>query len=146
METLSTLLAFERGIHRSHNHSGLIPSQFMYDLAHATGTTSYTCNMMTSSNGNIFRVTGHLCGEFTGDRWIPRTKTSDASFDVFFDRRLNKQLNKQSWGWWFETPSHPLWRHRNELYKRFQGRYLSNTNQTPHGLIDNGTKCLHSSW
>ena len=29
-------------------------------------------------NGNIFRVTGHLCGEFTGDRWIPRTKASDA--------------------------------------------------------------------
>ena len=29
--------------------------------------------MMTSSNGNIFRVTGHLCGEFTGPRWIPRT-------------------------------------------------------------------------
>ena len=34
--------------------------------------------MMTSSNGNIFRVTGHLCGEFTGPRWIPRTKASDA--------------------------------------------------------------------
>ena len=27
--------------------------------------------MMTSSNGNIFRVTGHLCGELTGHRWIP---------------------------------------------------------------------------
>ena len=31
--------------------------------------------MMTSSNGNIFRVTGHLCGEFIGEfidpRWIP---------------------------------------------------------------------------
>ena len=27
--------------------------------------------MMTSSSGNIFRVTGPLCGEFTGDRWIP---------------------------------------------------------------------------
>ena len=25
-------------------------------------------NMMTSSNGNIFRVTGHLCGEFTARR------------------------------------------------------------------------------
>ena len=25
--------------------------------------------MMKSSNGNIFRVTGHLCGEFTGLRW-----------------------------------------------------------------------------
>ena len=34
--------------------------------------------MMTSSNGNVFRVTGHLCGEFTGPRWIPRTKASDA--------------------------------------------------------------------
>ena len=33
---------------------------------------------MTSSNGNIFRVTGHLCGEFTGPRWIPHTKASDA--------------------------------------------------------------------
>ena len=30
--------------------------------------------MMTSSNWNIFRVTGHLCGEFTGLRWIPRKK------------------------------------------------------------------------
>ena len=37
-------------------------------------------NMMTSSNGNMFRVTGHLCGEFTGHRWIPLTKTSDAEF------------------------------------------------------------------
>ena len=34
--------------------------------------------MMTSSNGNIFHVTGLLCREFTGHRWIPRTKTSDA--------------------------------------------------------------------
>ena len=30
--------------------------------------------MMTSSNGNIFRVTGPLCGEFTGHRWIPHHK------------------------------------------------------------------------
>ena len=39
--------------------------------------------MMTSSNGNIFRVTGHLCGEFTGPRWIPRIKASDAEFWCF---------------------------------------------------------------
>ena len=32
--------------------------------------------MMTSSNGNIFRVTGPFCGEFTGHRWIPRTMFS----------------------------------------------------------------------
>ena len=40
-------------------------------------------NMMTSSNGNIFRVTGHLCGELTGPRWIPRTKASDAELWCF---------------------------------------------------------------
>ena len=40
--------------------------------------------MMTSSNGNIFRVTGHLCGEFTGPRWIPRTKASDVDRALMF--------------------------------------------------------------
>ena len=61
--------------------------------------------MMTSSNGNIFRVTGHLCGEFTGHRWIPHTQRPvTRSFDIFCDLRLNKRLSKQSWGWWFETP------------------------------------------
>ena len=43
-----------------------------------THFTNSVCIMMTSSNGNISRVTGHLCGEFTGPRWIPRTNASDA--------------------------------------------------------------------
>ena len=34
--------------------------------------------MMTSLNENIFRVTGPLCGRFTGHRWIPLTKSIDA--------------------------------------------------------------------
>ena len=38
--------------------------------------------MKMSSNGNIFRVTGHLCGKFTSDRWIPRTK-KDTSLMAF---------------------------------------------------------------
>ena len=68
---------------------------------------------MTSSNGNIFRVTGHLCGEFTRQRWIPHTKASDEELYVFFDLRLNKQLSKQSWGWWSETPKRSFWRQCN---------------------------------
>ena len=40
-------------------------------------------NMMTSSNGNIFRVTDPLCGEFTGHRWIPLTKANDAELWCF---------------------------------------------------------------
>ena len=39
-------------------------------------------NMMTSSNGDIFRITGHLRGKFTGHRWIPCTKASDAELWV----------------------------------------------------------------
>ena len=48
--------------------------------------------MMTSSNGNIFGVTGHLCGEFTGLRWIHCTRPVTRNFDVFFDLRLDKRL------------------------------------------------------
>ena len=32
---------------------------------------------------NIFRVTGPLCGEFTGDRWISLIKASDAELRYF---------------------------------------------------------------
>ena len=48
-----------------------------------------------------------VSGEFPTQRPVTR------SFDVFFDLRLNKRLSKQSWGWWLETLSPPLWRHRN---------------------------------
>ena len=143
------------------------------------------CFMMTSSNGNIFRVTGHLWGGGTWWRhqmetfsallaicagnspvpvnsphkgqwrrvlmfslictWInvwknnretgdfrrhsthydvivmnspvpgefPTQRPVTRSFDVFFDLHLNKEMSKQSWGWWFETLSRPLWCHCN---------------------------------
>ena len=69
--------------------------------------------MMTSSNGNIFRVTGPLSGEFTGPGEFPTQRPVTRSFDVFFDLRLNKRLSKQPRGWWFETQSWSLWRHCN---------------------------------
>ena len=50
-------------------------------------------DMMTSSNGNIFLVTGHLCGEFTGE--FPAQRPVTWSFVVLFDLRLNKRLGKQ---------------------------------------------------
>ena len=69
--------------------------------------------MMTSSNGRIFRVTGPLCGNSPVTGEFPSQRPVTRSFDVFFDLRLNKRLSKQSWGWWFETPSRPLWRQCN---------------------------------
>ena len=47
-------------------------------------------------------------GEFLAQRPVTR------SFGAFFDLHPNKRMSKQWWGWWFETPSFPLWRHRNE--------------------------------
>ena len=70
---------------------------------------------MTSSHGNIFRITGHLCEEFTSHQWISLKKTNDVELWCFFYLRLNKWLSKQQWGWWFETPSCSLWCHRNVL-------------------------------
>ena len=67
--------------------------------------------MMTSSNGNIFHITGHLCREFTVTGEFPAQMPVTRSFDVFFD--LNKQSSKQWWGWWLEIPSLQLWRHCN---------------------------------
>ena len=57
------------------------------ELLHSWNNFLNGLHIMTSSNWNIFRATGHLCEEFTGHR-----------------------LSKQSWGWWFETPSRSLWR------------------------------------
>ena len=68
---------------------------------------------MTSSNGNIFRFTGHLCWEFTGPGEFPAQRPMTRSFDVSFDLHPNKRLSKQSRGWWFETQSRPLWRQCN---------------------------------
>ena len=64
-----------------------------------TGTQLSYEPMMMSSNGNIFRATGHLCREFTGPGEFPTQRPVTRSFDVFFDLRLNKQLSKQPWGW-----------------------------------------------
>ena len=45
---------------------------------------------------------------------FPAQRPVTRSFDVFSDLRLNKQLCKQSWGRWFESPSRSLWRHCND--------------------------------
>ena len=50
-----------------------------------------------------------VTGEFPAQRPVTLT------FDVFFDLCPNKRLSKQSWGWWFETLSRPLWCHSNVI-------------------------------
>ena len=83
--------------------------------------------MTTSSNGNIFCVTGPLCGEFTGLGEVPAQRPVTRSFDVFFYLRLNKRFTKQPWGWWFERPSWSLWRHGNG-YSHNKTNYTNQNN------------------
>ena len=90
--------------------------------------------MMTSSNGNVFRVTGPLCGNSPVTGEFPSQRPVTRSFDVSFDLQLNKRLSKQSWGWWLETASGSLWCHwENEWWHRLL------THKRSH--LDSVTKC-----
>ena len=87
---------------------------------HSSHTSIFPVFMMTSSNGNMFRVTGFCAGNspvtagnspVTGE--FPSHSPVTWCFDVFFDLCLNKQLSKQSKRRWLEAPSRSLWRHCN---------------------------------
>ena len=70
-------------------HTEIFSSKLLppFCLEYVAGT------MMTSSNENIFRVTSLLLviGEFPAQRQVTQ------SYDVFFDKCVNKRLSKQSW-------------------------------------------------
>ena len=79
-----------------------------YSMYYKTCTLWWRHQMETFSALLIICVgNSPVAGEFPAQRPVTR------SFDVFFDLRLNKRLSKQSWVWWFETSSRPLWRHCN---------------------------------
>ena len=73
----------------------------------------YIILMMTSSKETFSALLALCVGNSRATGEFPSQKTVTRSFDASFDLRLNKRLSKQSWGWWFETPSHSLWRHCN---------------------------------
>ena len=66
-------------------------------------------------------------GDFPAQRPVTR------SFDIFFDLRPNKHMSKQWRGWWFETPSSPLWRQCNEPRLRYSSAIMDtpSTNLRP---------------
>ena len=87
------------------------PTDWSHDFFKHTGKkTSYHSwwrHQMETFSALLAICAGNspVTGEFPAQRPVTR------SFDVFL--RLNQRLSKQSWGWWFETPSRPLWRHCN---------------------------------
>ena len=101
--------------HRSGDEplSEIMIAEFTDHLSHSASTSSRVIPWWRHQM-EIFSALLAICarnspvpGEFPAQR--PMTR----SFDVFFDLRLNKRLSKQSWGWWLDTLSRPLWRHCN---------------------------------
>ena len=100
--------------------------------------------MMTSPNGNTWwrhqmETFSALLAIWAGNSPVPgdffTQRPVTRSFDVNFDLRPNKRLSKQLWGWWSETQSHPLWRHRNDF-----PRYWSNAKGIHQSPVDSPQK------
>ena len=100
---------------RSWASVGMMWPEFPHSESHVgrdNFNVGYPC-MMTSSNGNIFGVTGALWVEFTAIGEFSSQRPVSRSCDVFFDLCLNKRFSKPSRRRWFEMPSRSLWRHCN---------------------------------
>ena len=88
--------------------------QCYYSFAKSESTGSWIRGLWRRHQMETFSELLAICagnspvsGEFLAQRPVTRR------FNVFCDLRQNKRLSKQSWGWWFETLSCPLRRHRN---------------------------------
>ena len=92
-------------------------------------------DIMTSSNRNILALLAICVGNSLVTGEFPSQRPVTRSFNVFFHLRLNKPLSKQSWCWWFGTPSRSLWCHCNEW-----GWHMQHC--TPHG--NSGCRALIS--
>ena len=111
----------------SHNKSHL-PLKSQYNAGICMPVPWWRHQMKT------FSALPAFCRGILRSRWSPHSKASDAELWCFFDLRLNKRLSKQTWDWWFETPSWSLWRHCNAP-ARFGPRFVYHTDngrfQTP---------------
>ena len=71
-------------IHKRYHRYRWCGGQYLWMMYYAEHITVIRIKyVMTSSNGSIFCVTGPLWREFTGHRWIPITKASDAELWCF---------------------------------------------------------------
>ena len=86
---------------------------YVINTACCHGYLSWWCHQMETFSASLAICAGNspVTGEF------PTQRPVMLSFDVFFDLHLNKRLSKQSWGWWFETPSRSLWCQGNEFVR-----------------------------
>ena len=84
-----------------HSHDIIVLGEFIRIFHRFFRVTSLVLGefMTTSPNGNIFRVTGPLCGNSPVTGEFPSERPVTRSFDVFFDLRLiNYWVNNREAG------------------------------------------------
>ena len=96
-----------------------IPNTITIDNAHNVHiyyVVAWRRHQMETFSASLAICAGNspVHGEFPSERPVAR------SFDVFLDLRPNIRLSKQSWGWWFDTPFSPLWRHCDGLPEKVE--------------------------
>ena len=92
---------------------------------------SWWCHQMETYSALLAICVGN--SQVTGE--FPAQRPVTWSFDVFFDLCLNKRLSKHSWGWWFETPFRPLWRHCNVRFSAAMMNIIARTDWSPYNLF-----------
>ena len=95
---------------------GVVTWPLLRGWARSSGSLLWECFMYSwwRHQMETFSALLAICARYSpvSDEF-PAQRPVTRSFDVFFDLHPNKRLSKQWWGWWFETPLCPLWRHRN---------------------------------
>ena len=111
MEALHYLLSMIEISQRASNMEG-VSTTYLIMIFFINDSISWWRHQMETFSALLAFCAGNspVPGEFPAQRPVTR------SFDIFFDLRPNKQLSKQLWGWWIETPSCSLWRHCNVYF------------------------------
>ena len=107
------------------HHYILLHPPLQYPSSYKTMVVCNECSSWWRHQMETFSALLAICagnspvpGEFPTQRPVTR------SIDVFFDLRPNKRLSNQWRGWWFETQSRSLWRHRNVHCDLRNNRFL----------------------
>ena len=138
------MVIFAAGMDERSYHASTHLSQPQKYKPHIWTRPNFAIIMMTSSNGNIFRVTGPL---WTMD---PPHKGQWCGALVFYVR-LHKRLSKQSRPQWFETPSRSSWRHcnycditlQNSKYIKFSSNIVNLSNWKDNEIGKNFRNAIH---
>ena len=118
---------------------------FIFCLSHCYDV----CNIMLSWWGHQMKTFSELLAICVGNSPVPgefpAQRPVTQSFDAFFDLRLNKWLSKQSWGWWFEMLSRPLWLHYNDTGPHYKAPdcmlFLFSWWDCHNSILRDGTAC-----